>query len=166
MNNQEKNTYVKKAISDAVIKILKEKSLNDISISEICNVAGVGRASFYRNYQNKEDILKQYNLKLIKEWGERFENDPKSSIHNVFGSLFQHYKDNTDFYMLLYKNDLTYIILNTIKEISGPKPDMNNKDAYGKAFISYGIYGWVVEWMSRGMKDSAEDINEMLSSNT
>ena len=68
MNNEQKNTYVKKQITAALLDLLKEKPLSDISISELTNKAEIGRVSFYRNYQNKEDILKEESDRLIKEW--------------------------------------------------------------------------------------------------
>ena len=57
MNNEQKNTYVKKQILAALLNLLKEKPLSDISVSELTNKAEIGRVSFYRNYQNKEDLL-------------------------------------------------------------------------------------------------------------
>ena len=50
MSNEGRNAYVIKHINEALLGLLKEKSLNEISISEICETAGVGRMSFYRNY--------------------------------------------------------------------------------------------------------------------
>ena len=163
MNNTEKNSYVKTKITDSLLMLLKENKLSDISISEITEKAGVGRTSFYRNYKSKDDILRQYDLMLIKEWGKSFESNPRSNVNNLFGSLFQHYKNHADFYMILYDNNLTDMILDTIKDVSGPKAEMDNKEAYGKAFIAYGIYGWLMEWMSRGMKESEDEINAMLT---
>lgn len=142
--------------------LLKENKLSNISISEITRKAGVGRASFYRNYKSKEDILRQYDLMLIKEWGKSFESNPHSNVNNLFGSLFQHYKNHVDFYMILYDNNLTDMMLDTIKAVSGPKIEMDNKEAYEKAFLAYGIYGWLMEWISRGMKESEDEINAML----
>ena len=36
---------------------MQEKSLADIHITELVNSAGVARASFYRNYCSREDVL-------------------------------------------------------------------------------------------------------------
>ncbi|WP_285946899.1 TetR/AcrR family transcriptional regulator, partial [Thomasclavelia cocleata] len=65
MDNIEKNKYVKKEITTALLNLLKEKNLEEITVSEITSKAQVGRVSFYRNYKNKEDILKQYLLLII-----------------------------------------------------------------------------------------------------
>ena len=65
MNNEQKNTYVKKRITAALLALLKEKPLSDISVSELTGKAEIGRVSFYRNYQNKEDILKEESDRLV-----------------------------------------------------------------------------------------------------
>ena len=36
--------------------------------------------------------------------------------------------------------------------------------AYTKSFIAYGTYGWIEEWINRGMQESAGAMAEMLSS--
>ena len=79
MNNEQKNTYVKKQITAALLDLLKEKSLSAISVSELTSKAEIGRVSFYRNYQNKEDILKEESDRLIKEWGKLYESNPESA---------------------------------------------------------------------------------------
>ena len=58
MSNEGRNLYVVEHITDALLKLMKEQSFNDISISQICDEAGVGRASFYRNFENKEWLQK------------------------------------------------------------------------------------------------------------
>lgn len=68
MSNEGRNSYVIKQLTEAFLSLLAKKSLEDISISELVETAGVGRASFYRNYGCKEDILKTYINTLFREW--------------------------------------------------------------------------------------------------
>ena len=49
MSNEGRNQYVVEHITDALFDLIKHKHINDISIGELCDKAGVGRASFYRN---------------------------------------------------------------------------------------------------------------------
>ena len=67
MNNQDKNTYVKQQITTTLLELLKEKELSDINIGEITKKAQVSRNSFYRNYADKEDIIKKYLYKRLSE---------------------------------------------------------------------------------------------------
>ena len=48
-------------------------------------------------------------------------------------------------------------------ETYGPKAEYENMWAYTTAFISYGTYGWIMEWISRGMQESAETMADMLA---
>jgi len=56
---------------------------------------------------------------------------------------------------------MSEIILETIKEKTGLVSSLSNKEAYEKAFFSYGLYGWICEWIKRGMKESADEINSL-----
>ena len=53
------------------------------------------------------------------------------------------------------RND-SRILLDTILKIAGPAQADANIAAYVKAFVAYGIYGTVCEWIRRGMTESAE----------
>ena len=54
---QSKDYYVEQKLAEALIELLNTSPLNEISVRELCNKAGVGRASFYRHFQSKEEIL-------------------------------------------------------------------------------------------------------------
>ncbi|MTN17322.1 TetR/AcrR family transcriptional regulator, partial [Turicibacter sanguinis] len=111
----------------------------------------VSRASFYRNFINKEDILKQHLVKLIQEWGTEFE---QSKNPNFVESLFGHYLKYAETYQLLYKCGLSYLVLDTIKSVCGPKPEQENIQAYTNAWLACGLFGWIDEWIIRGMQES------------
>ena len=88
VDNVEKNSYVKKQITNALLRLLKEKELKDISISEITATAQVSRISFYRNYEDKDSVIKEYMYLTLNEWNK---NNPKSSQHteeDILGELF------------------------------------------------------------------------------
>ena len=65
------NTAIK--MNNALFKLLEKKSFQDISVSEICDVAGVNRSSFYSHYNNTYDLLKETHLNFMKEFSTSFE---------------------------------------------------------------------------------------------
>ncbi len=162
-SNEARNIYVIEHITDSVIDLLKHKSLNEISIIEICDNATVGRTSFYRNYDTKEDVIKKYIETLIKQWKKEYEASDEDSNARMFGSLFQYIKDNSEFFLLLKQRNLMHLFLEAYTNFNSAKPDDSNMFAYTKAFIAYGTYGWIEEWIARGMQESAETMSELLS---
>ena len=163
MNNEQKNTYVKKQITAALLALLKEKPLSAISISELTSQAAIGRVSFYRNYQNKEDILKEESDRLIREWGRLYEANPESAPETLFPSLFDFYRDHRDFYTILYNSGMSSIMMETIIGTIQITPEMQNLEAYMKSFWAYGIYGWLLEWIKRGMPESGKELSALFS---
>ena len=163
MNNEQKNTYVKKQITAALLTLLKEKPLSDISVSELTSKAGIGRVSFYRNYESKEDILKQESDRLIQEWRRLYEANPSSSMENLLPSLADFYRDHKDFYTTLYHAGMSYVMLETILSTVEIAPEMPNIEAYMKSFWAYGIYGWLLEWIKRGMPEGGIELSTLFS---
>lgn len=47
-------------------------------------------------------------------------------------------------------------------DILGPKQEYPNFTAYTTAFIANGIYGWIEEWLVRGMKETGEEMTKLL----
>lgn len=164
MDNSEKNKYVIREITNAMLELLKEKDINEISISEITSKAQVGRVSFYRNYKNKEEILERFVFSIVKKW--KNENETENTLPNdLLKKLFEHLIEYKDFYMLLYQRNLFHLFRDVLKDtITSKKEPLSNIEAYATAFISYGIYGWIEEWLARGMKESAEEIYVLLQS--
>lgn len=158
MNQEEKNTYVKKQLTKALLELLNEKSIHEISVKELTEKAQVGRVSFYRNFKSKEEILKKESDRLILKWGKKFEEDPNSSPEKLFPSLFDFFKEHKKFYSTLYKAGLSQIMLDTILQTIDIPESAANVDAYMKSFWAYGIYGWMIEWIKRGMPESGKEL--------
>lgn len=162
MDNNEKNSYVKKQITTALLTLLKEKELKNISISEITTTAQVSRISFYRNYDDKEAILKEYMSLTLNEWNKKH---PKTSEHtedDILGDIFAYISEYKDFYLLLRDRGHFLLFKDIIMDALGPKKEYSNFNAYTAAFIANGLYGWIEEWISRGMQESGEEMTKLL----
>ena len=161
MSNEGRNAYVIEHITDALLKLLREKPIEDISISELCELAGIGRASFYRNFNSKEDILRTYILGLFQEWttaGAQGENKPLSKFLH---SLFAHFEKHRDFYEMLNQRNLIYLLKDAIIALCGPQMEHSKEEACTRAYVAYTLYGWIEVWFQRGMQETAEEIAGM-----
>ena len=57
--------FLKECLSDALIRLMREKKIEKISVKEIADTAGVGRATWFRNYTSKSEAL---TFKLVQVW--------------------------------------------------------------------------------------------------
>lgn len=60
-------------MNKALFKLINEKPFQDISISEICSVAGVNRSTFYSHYENTTELLQETHNKYMKEFFDNFD---------------------------------------------------------------------------------------------
>lgn len=158
MSNEGRNLYVIEHITAALLKLMQKYNLNEISISQICAEAGVGRASFYRNFESKEAVISRHLKTLLDNWWMEAIKKPD---FNLVEAIFDHYYEHRDLCIMLYKQGLAHLSLNSIKEACGPKPEQTNIVAYTTAYFSYGLYGWIEEWFKRGMQETPKEMAEL-----
>ena len=161
MSNEGRNIYVIEHITKSLLTLLEKKTIENISISELCDNAGIGRASFYRNFNNKEDILKIYINKLFYGWKNDWEKNNNIPLSSLIGMIFEHFEQHKTFYHLLSERHLTYLLKDVILDIMELKPNLPKGDAYAKAFVAYSLYGWIEVWFQRGMQESAEEMKQL-----
>ena len=154
------NFVVRESIAKSLIELMKVKNFEDINIKELTTKAGVGRVSFYRNFDSKEDIIMQYFKEKIEEMNEKIEKDPNPDFAIYIFNLF--YEDK-NVILLMYKNNLSYLFERAIKENFGPKDTKSNSESYMLAFIQGAIYGMIEEWINRGMSETPKQMSEVLS---
>ena len=57
--NESKYFSTAEKMDSALMEILKTKSFEYITVSEICKKAGVNRSTFYLHYENTRDLLEE-----------------------------------------------------------------------------------------------------------
>jgi len=56
---KEKAATTKKKIFDTAVDLINQKGYDNVTVSEICNSAGMAKGSFYIHYNSKEDIVRE-----------------------------------------------------------------------------------------------------------
>ncbi len=161
MSNEGRNIYVIRHITESLLTLLEDKAIEDISISELCSNAGIGRASFYRNFNSKEDILRVYINTLFDGWKRNWEDNNSLPLSFGIGMIFEHFEEHKAFYHLLNERRLIYLLKDVILDIMEFKAGLPKNEVYAKAFAAYSLYGWIEVWFQRGMQESAAEMKQL-----
>ena len=148
--------FIKTCYALALIKLMKEKDYNNITISEICKEAGFGRTSYYRYFTNNKDELILYITKL--RWIECKNYNPEEAKKDEGKVLLNHVYKNKDFFMLLRKHNLNALIFEIFYNNFGRQENENEILSYGKAFFAGAYFGVIYEWIIQGCKDNPDII--------
>lgn len=172
-NNDRRVKRTKKALYEALLTLLKEKSINEITVTELTTLADVNRATFYFYYTDLIDMLQQIQNEAYDSFTEVIQ---KATIHvsTIDGfteyaeRLFNYCKENEALVRFIINNDVnnrlyTYIkqlmltnIPNT-KEIFGE----NNPAKFISNYVITAMIGICIDWMDDGMKIPARDLAEL-----
>ena len=163
-----KQTYAQESLTNALLKLLKEKDIRHITVSELAKEAAVTRVTFYRNYKRLEDVLQIHVEHLITSWYQEnkldFEkyNDKNNRNDLLLSSLFGHLIDFSDVYDILHQQGLLVLIIPSLKKILTPQSSEANFGAYLESFFLYGMYAWILEWYQRGKQESDSEMEVWL----
>lgn len=161
MNNQDRNNFVKREITSTLIKMMSEVPFDKITISDLVAKAQVGRASFYRNFIDKQDVLQQESNRLMVEWGGKFRFDETDKSSSTLISFLDFLKKHQRFYITLFSTGHDDIIQKAILQQFSISEDSPNVIAYLASSIGYMTYGWIYEWIKRGMQESGTELARM-----
>ncbi len=162
---QNLNECVKESITVALLNLMRKKAFSEIKVTEIVKLAGVGRTSFYRNFESKEDVLKKYINQLYFEYFLTHElpnmNEEKDRRSHML-SRFRFVKQNSDFFVLLNKNNLLYEVFESIDNSTLEKiATIDVKNRYSAAFMSSACVGVIKEWINRKFRETEEELVEV-----
>ena len=148
-------------MGDALIELLKEKPITKISIEELTKKADVGRATFFRHFDSKEELLSYRLVELYKEYmGDSFLASYSDFEHSV--KFFNYYKDTLDLHLLLLDNNLDSVIFEGFRKVLIPLEEQSESlSLYTPFFTAYGLFGVTLKWLRGGCKESAEEMAQL-----
>ncbi len=155
--------YVTSAFGEALFKLMKTKSIEKITVDELCEEGGVGRATYFRNFKSKDEIITSY---IIMKWRE----------YECFHRLKAH-KLNDDYrvrhyfafcYSMRDKNDLIVAqghhgsILSAYEIIVTDSDTEHAMDTYESYYLAYGLFGIFMKWAKGGYSESLDEMTEIV----
>lgn len=73
-----------KALQDALLKLMESKTIEQITVNELCCEAQIRRATFYTHYEDKYECLSSFMEKFQIEWDELYEQNVGSREYKDF----------------------------------------------------------------------------------
>lgn len=160
---KQENLRVKNSITNALFTLMKEKSFAKISVTDIVTTAGVARASYYRNYDSKDDILTTLVSDLLEDFKETADYDLTNYLtyKNVERSFtsFKKYKDHL---LNLYQSGFGSVFLdglNQFHEINAGNMSIHSIEKYRLYIFTGALFNTAIVWMENGAKEDIADIS-------
>ncbi|OTN88563.1 hypothetical protein A5819_001044 [Enterococcus sp. 7E2_DIV0204] len=159
-----KSLYSRTQIQESMLKLIKHKKFEEITIKEIVDGANVSRKTFYRNFDSKIEILDVEISKISSEYIQALHEITDLTFHNIVFLIFTVADNNHEFIKSLVDNNLLYLLLDRIYEKVILVYDIRGKEIlriYGKnaisnslRFIFGGFERYIKEWLKEDNRKS------------
>jgi len=137
---------------------MQQKLFDAISISAICQRAGISRTGFYRNYNTKEDVLIDYFDHYIQPFYEALKQIPDKTPQVVSQAYFEFIDQHSELFEVLIRGGAENVLLarfthfvsqfylDNVRAI----PFDGDYAHYWNSFLSAGLYKMTIEWIASG----------------
>ena len=165
--------FTRQAIMYSMLKLLQEKSIDKITVKDICEMCEINRNTFYYYYsdiyQVLEELLRTETEKALKEKQENrsFYEDCLKKYHLILEykkAVYHLYNSKNRDLILKYLYDITenYMEKYVLKEVEGKKLSAEDIQ-FIVDFYSNSMIGSILRWMQRGMMEKQEKLIYRLS---
>lgn len=165
------------ALENALLGLLAEKPLSQITVGELTAAAGINRSTFYLHYSDVSAFLCSWADRLVKELAERLQAAERTGAFPwvaQFVLLLNLMKERQEvFAPLLSPNAggelsrrLTALLAEPVRQFAVKTKETASRavaHAYGTMLL-HGLVAVAAEWLAEGAQTAPEELSELLGS--
>jgi AcrR family transcriptional regulator len=178
MKNQTTDKRVartQQALRGALLELMVERGYEKLSVQQIIDRAGVGRATFYLHYSSKEDLLRTslegLREHLSRDWHSTAKGKAQSSAQLGFSlAFFQHVDGHRKLYRAIVGRESGAIVDKQMRRLladlvredlgsSGHRVLVGSAADLAAQYVAGALIAIVTWWLDRNIKLSAEEID-------
>ena len=166
----------KNLIYNTLIELMKDKTFEEIKVSDICNKALINRSTFYSHYEDKYDLLVDFinSLKdeFVTELNKNSSNlNTKEYYIELIKIFLNHIEERKEMYTSIMINNRNSIMMDILSSVANneviKKMESSNISTKVPAniiakFYLGGVLNLGIEWLRDTNKNSKEEIIKYL----
>lgn len=169
-NENQRTRLTKRLLKDTLLQLLQEKSMDHISVREICTSAGINRSTFYNHYGSPYDLLREIEQEFIDALSAQFPEEKESEetigAEEMLYILMKTWNSNPLFTKALLNSNISaYYPLNFAEQplfrraLRAFLPqDMEGPDEkYLSSFLLGGAYNMLRVWINEPDRENPEE---------
>lgn len=127
------------SINVAFASLLQSKELRDITVTDICVLAGIERSTFYAHYNDVAALANDYAAQIEKQVSEQPHKE------NDFSWIFDYIKEHPDLFKIYFKLGVSQV-----------------SSDYKTIFFRNGAYSVAKMWFEDGCVESSEQMGVII----
>ena len=152
--------YSKEYIVEALFALMKKENFTNISVADICKKAGVSRATYYRYFKTKKDVIIAFFRYNLERYLEAISKYDKRDYRNNTYEFFKNFKENEEQLIILEKNNLLYYYMECITLYFAKSYRQKFGDYKVELIYIYSgaVYNYSIWWLNTGFEKSIDEV--------
>ena len=150
-------------LKNALIDIMKTKSIHLVSIKEICEEADVNRSTFYRHYNTQYELYDEIIEDIANDIGHLYQDD--YTTVDFLTKVLEYVESKRDTFLVLLSDNGKLGLGEAFVLFTGRFMDHNNTSelvTYVMEFIAAGFTSTVWSWLKKENRRPASDVPRIL----
>lgn len=164
----------KRLLKESMIRILQKKTIRQVTVTELCQTAGINRSTFYAHYRIPSDVLSE----IKRDFASSIAESTGHLARNEFGydklkCICQFIYDNREIQKILLANatddEVMEAAMETSLNIWGPAKDTDylkgvdmDSAVLVRAFYYHGIFYVIREWIIHDIHKTPAEVAALL----
>ena len=149
-------------ICKAMCSLMAELPFDEITVTRICQEAQVGRKTFYRHFQEKEDVVTLMIDCLREEYEKELVHVP---LEEAAGYHFRFLSQRMEFILLLYSSGCVPLLTERfsvlLPRVMPRWSEDERENAYRTAAVVAGTEAVIRLWAERGFRETPEELVQL-----
>lgn len=157
--NDEINAITKESLALAYYELLQREQA--VSVTAICEKAGVSRNAYYRNFNSTDEVIIYC---LIAKWARYCEAAPvpPGDGEVLRQRLIQFFYAEKEFVRALKKHGKIYVLEELFRKVIIPEEDIG-MTKYILYVVAYSVYGIIRAMVDQDFSETPEQLGRMFS---
>ncbi|WP_125762826.1 TetR/AcrR family transcriptional regulator [Companilactobacillus hulinensis] len=157
IKNNRRAQYTRQVIQDSVLSLLENKTMNNITVTEVCNLADINRTTFYRYYEDVYKCVDEIEEEFIDSLNEDIVKSPSQGMEMVLDEFYHHKRLSN----LVFVEGKTRLLEKLFEDFGHNAPNVNE---YQDVYLMAGIQSALKKWVKDGMKLTPHELTRKIVS--
>jgi len=144
-------------IIQVLVEMMQHSTFEEISVSSLCEHAGIPRKTFYRYFDSKESLL-QAAMDSLQNLYHRYSvqrRNPEASVEEDLELFFSFWSEYREFLSAIRYSQMSNLLLENVVTGAFKERKGNRMASY---FAVTGLYGVLLEWAYNGFQKTPSEM--------
>jgi len=171
LKSPQRRTLTKRLVREAMLDLLKTKSIQKISVRELCDAAGINRTTFYNHYDDTSEVLADIEERFLTKLSVEEEPCAAADLEQHIARLCTRLQKNREVAIILMENNADphfFDKLMTARENGSCWQQLSSSYTAEETillqnFLSNGAYAMLRCWLKEGCRQPPEQVAGLVS---